>query len=59
MVEARGIEPLSKNNPAKTSTCLVKMTFSLYFAHLPKLKNIAKTLISLKMRQVLSYAILR
>lgn len=43
MVEARGIEPLSKNNPTKTSTCLAKMTFSPYFAHLPKLKSKAKT----------------
>lgn len=59
MVEARGIEPLSKNNPTKISTCLAKMTVSLYFAHLPKLKNIAKTLISFKMCQVLDYTILR
>lgn len=57
MVEARGIEPLSKNNPTKTSTCLAKMTTSPYFAHLPKLKSKAKTLFHLNVCQTQGYTI--
>lgn len=37
MVEARGIEPLSKNKALKASTYLAKMKNSLRQAHLPKL----------------------